>query len=394
MSEKEMSGKASSDKASSDKASCDHASGDRRTLSAEQLARMYTIDEFEATARASLSEMAYAYFAGGAGDERTLAHNRSAWEAISIWYRVMVDVSHRSTATTLMDIALPTPLLAAPTALHKLGHPDAELATVRACGAAGIPMVVSSLASTSIEEICAAATSPILMQIYISQDRGFVRELVQRAERAGCVGFQLTVDAPVWGLREREMRSGFQLPSGVDVVNLRRSGQSASAAGAGVGISQILGWTISDNITWKDLEWLCSLTKFPVMLKGVCRADDAVTAVRAGVRGIVVSNHGGRQLDGAPATAEALPHITQAVASRVPVIVDGGIRRGVDILRALALGATAVQIGRPILWGLSTAGEAGVRRVIEILASDFDRSMALAGCTGVASISRDLIQSR
>ena len=307
---------------------------------------------------------------------------------------VMVDVSSRSTATTLFDKSMAFPLLSAPTALHKMAHPDGELATVRACGSAGIPMVVSSLSTTTIEEICAASTGPVYFQIYIGQDRGFVKELVQRVERAGCAGLQLTVDAPVWGLREREMKTGFRVPEHLTIANLQRTDHLGPTGHVGVGIAETLGWTITPSLKWQDLEWMVALTKLPVMLKGVCRADDAVTAVRHGARGIVVSNHGGRQLDGAPATAEALPRITEAVASRVPVIVDGGIRRGLDILRALALGATAVQVGRPILWGLSVAGEAGVRRVLEILSSDFDRSMALAGCSTVASITRDLLHPR
>ncbi len=366
-----------------------------RDLSVEELASLFRIDDFEAIARERLPAMAYAYYAGGSGDERTLARNRSAWEAISIWYRVMVDVSRRSPQTTLLDKTISFPLLSAPSALHKMAHPDGELATVRACGAAGIPMVVSSLSTTAIEEICAAAKSPVYFQLYIGEDRGFVKELVQRAERAGCVGFQLTVDAPVWGMREREMKTGFRLPSHLSLPNLERPGQGGPTghrSDMGVGIAQTLGWTITPSLAWKDLEWLCSLTKLPVIPKGICRADDALTAVRCGARAIVVSNHGGRQLDGSPPSAEALPRITQAVASRVPVIVDGGIRSGVDILRALALGATAVQVGRPILWGLSVAGEAGVRRVLEILSSDFDRAMALAGCPTVASISRDIVE--
>ncbi len=362
---------------------------------AAELAAIFQIDEFEHAARARLDPMAFAYFVGGAGRELTLERNRAAWDALSIWYRVMVDVSRRSTATTLLDLPLSFPLLAAPTALHKMAHPEGELATVRACGEAGIPMVLSSLSTTSVEEVCAAATAPVLFQMYIGPDRGFVRELVNRVERAGCRAIQLTVDAPVWGLREREMRSGFHVPPHLRIVNLERidpQGATGPTGHTGVGISETLGWTISPNLSWKDLEWLCSLTTLPVIVKGLCRADDALTAVRSGARGIVVSNHGGRQLDGAPSTADALPRIAQAVASRVPVIVDGGIRQGVDILRALALGATAVQIGRPILWGLACAGQPGVKRVIDILASDFDRSMALAGCATVAAVTRDLLR--
>ncbi len=360
-------------------------------LTSEQLSNIYRIDDFEAIAHERLSEMAFAYYAGGAGDERTLSRNRSAWEEMSIWYRVMVDVSKRSSATTLLDMPLSFPLLVAPTALHKMAHSEGESATARACGSAGIPMVVSSLSTTAIEDICAVARSPILFQLYIGKDRGFTTELLRRVERAGCVALQLTVDTPVWGLREREMKTGFCVPHGMSIANLDRKSDGPKGH-TGVGIAETLGWTITASLCWKDLEWLCGLTKLPVMVKGICRTDDAQTAVRCGAKGIVVSNHGGRQLDGAPPTAEALPRIAQAVASRVPVIVDGGIRHGGDILKALALGATAVQIGRPILWGLSAAGENGVRRVIDILAQDFDRVMALSGCPTIASITRDLLE--
>ncbi len=364
-------------------------------LSAEctpaELAAMFSVDAFEAAARERLDTMAFEYFVGGSGNERTLAQNRDAWDALSIWYRVMVDVSRRCTATTLFDMALPTPLLVAPTALHKLAHPGGELASVRACGEAGIPMVLSSLSSTSVEEVCAAATSPVLFQMYIGSDRGFTRELVARIERAGCRAIQLTVDTPVWGLRRREMNSGFHIPAHLTIPNLARGTPAEAVGHTGVGIGETLGWTISPTLAWKDLEWLCSLTQLPVLVKGVCRESDALTAVRCGARGLVVSNHGGRQLDGAPATAHALPRIASAVASRVPVLVDGGIRSGVDILRALALGATAVQVGRPILWGLACGGQLGVKRVLDILTGDFDRSMALAGCPTIASITRELL---
>ena len=363
----------------------------QKDLSNEELSKLYRIDDFEAIAHERLSQMTFAYYAGGAGDERTLSRNRSAWEAISIWYRVMVDVSKRSPATTMLNMPLSFPLLVAPTALHKMAHCDGEVATARACGALGVPMVVSSLSTTSIEEICAAARSPILFQMYIGQDRGFLTDLVRRVEQSGCVALQLTVDTPVWGLREREMKTGFCVPPDMSIVNLERKGDGPKGH-TGVGIGETLGWTITPSLCWKDLEWLCGVTKLPVMVKGICRADDALTAVRCGAKGIVVSNHGGRQLDGAPPTAEALPRIAQAVASRVPVLVDGGIRHGGDILKALALGATAVQIGRPILWGLAAGGENGVKRVIDILAQDFDRVMALSGCPTIASITRDLLE--
>jgi len=356
----------------------------------DDLRRFSTLDEMEAVASTRLSEMAHAYFVGGAGDECTLGRNRSAWAEIDVWHKVLVDVSNRSTACTLFGRPCKMPILAAPTALHKLAHTDGECATAQGCAAAGVPMVISSLASTSIEAIAAAAPCPLLMQVYLGQDRALGRDLIARAEAAGIVGFQLTVDTPVWGLRHRELASGFHIPPGMDVVNLRGTGGGAAASG--VGISQVLGWTISPSVTWKDLEWACGLTSLPVFAKGICRADDAQRAIDAGARGVIVSNHGGRQLDGAPATARALPGVVRAVAGRVPVFVDGGVRRGIDVLRALALGATAVQVGRPVLWGLSCGGAAGVSRCFEILRDELDRAMALAGCPDVASVHGDLLR--
>jgi 4-hydroxymandelate oxidase len=359
--------------------------------SADDLRRIASVAAFEEAARARLTPMAYAYYAGGSGAERTLARNAEAWSRLSVWYRVMVDVSQRSTATALLGSRIAAPLLVAPTALHRMACEDGELATVRACGAAGVPMVLSSLSTTRLEDVCAQATGPVLFQLYIGQDRPFVRDLAQRAESAGCAAIELTVDTPVWGLREREQRTGFRVPDGMGVVNLYRDGHEGPTGHSGVGISQALGWTIDASLSWRDLEWLCAQTRLPVLVKGICRADDARHALASGAAGIVVSNHGGRQLDGAPATAEALPHVVDAVAGRAPVIVDGGIRCGTDILRALALGATAVQVGRPVLWGLAVAGEGGAQRVLELLIEDLSRSMALAGCPDVASVTRDLL---
>ncbi len=367
-----------------------------RAPGAVDVGTVHSVDEFEALARDRLSEMAYGYFVGGAGDERTVRANVAAWDEHDIWTRALVDVSARTTATQLLGVDLPTPLLVAPTALHQLAHPDGELATIRACNAAGVPMVVSSIASTRLEDICAQATVPVLLQLYIGADRGFTREFLQRAEAAGCAAVELTVDTPIWGTRHREAVTGFHLPDGVDVVNLRHEtgGERAAVSGnpsAGGSIGEVLGWTISSNLTWADLEWLCSTTALPVLPKGICRPDDARRAVDAGASGIVVSNHGGRQLDGAPPTARSLPRVVDAVGDAVPVVVDGGIRRGTDVLRAIALGARAVQVGRPVLWGLGAAGDAGVHRVLELLVTEFDQAMALSGCAAVDDITADLL---
>lgn len=361
-------------------------------------ALLSNVRAFEAVAASRLDRTAWDYFRSGAWDERTLAANEAAWERWRILHRVLVDVSHRSRAQSILGIPSTTPLWIAPTAMHRLCSQEGECDTARAAAAAGIPMVLSSLATRTVEDVCAAAraaapdtTLPpsILMQIYVAKDRGFTKELVARCERAGCLGFVLTVDTPVWGVRERDVANGFCVPEGMRIENLERPGLPTGHSGRGIGAC--LGWTIDPSLSWRDLEELCGWTRRPVLVKGVCRPDDALHAIDAGAEGVIVSNHGGRQLDGAPATAESLPAVAEAIAGRGALLVDGGIRRGVDILRALALGADAVLVGRPILWGLAAAGEAGVRRVLELLDREFDLAMALAGCPDLESISRDLV---
>ena len=354
-------------------------------------ARFLNLLEVAERAERRIPKVAWDYFRSGSWGEHTVRWNVEAWERLRIRHRALVDVSHRELGVEVCGAKATFPLFAAPTALHRLAHPDGELATARACAAAGVPVILSSLASTSVEEVCAAnAGNATWMQIYIGQDRGFVAELAGRARAAGCGALVLTVDTPKWGTRERDIHNGFRVPDGISVANLVRPGGPTGHSGRGIGES--LGWTISENLSWKDLEWLAAQTPLPVLVKGICRDDDALKAIDHGARGIFISNHGGRQLDGAPPTAESLPEVAAAVNGRVPILVDGGIRRGVDILWALALGADAVAIGRPILWGLGAGGEAGVRRVLEILRGEFDLAMALAGCTGPREATRDLVR--
>ncbi len=348
--------------------------------------------EFEALAKEKLPRIAYDYFSSGAWDEITLRRTRDAYNEIMVHYRVLVDVSRRNLATTLFGQSLAMPLLLAPTAFHKLAHPDGELATARAAGAAGIPMILSSLSTTTVEEVLGAATGPVWFQLYINKDRGFTRDLVARVETAGCKALMLTVDTPEWGRRERDVRNGFHLPPGLSAINLVPSNERGEVIGqTGAGMGQAFTWMLDASVTWKDVDWLCSLTKLPVILKGICRPDDAELSLQHGVAGLVVSNHGARQMDTAPATIEVLPGIVEAVRGTIPVLLDGGIRRGLDILKALALGASAVQIGRPVLWGLASGGEPGVRKVLEMLRQELDLAMALAGCPDLKSITRDLV---
>ncbi len=352
---------------------------------------MLSVEAFEVAAADRLSTVAHDYYRSGAWGERTVRENVEAWGRLWLRPHCMVDVSARDPSIDLLGVRVPSPLLVAPTALHRMAHDEGEVATARAAGACGLPMVLSSLSTCTVEAVAAATKAPLWMQIYISQDRGFTRALAQRAQAAGCKALMVTVDTPVWGVRERDIHNGFRVPDGLRMANLERPGQPTGHSGRGIGES--LGWTIDASLTWKDLELLREAVSIPVLVKGVLRGDDAARAIEHGAAGVVVSNHGGRQLDGAMATANALPEVVQAVAGRAPVIVDGGIRRGTDILRALAMGAAAVQVGRPVLWGLAVGGADGVERVLRILMDEFSIAMALAGCASVGSIRRDLIAS-
>jgi 4-hydroxymandelate oxidase len=350
------------------------------------------IQEMESSARERLPPEVFDYYAGGAWDLQTLQENRNAYQRLRIYYRVLRDVSRRSTACEIFGANLAMPILAAPTAFHRLAHSEGELATARGVGAAKTLMVLSSLSTYRLEDVAAAASGPLWFQVYINKDRGFTRDLLKRAVDAGFRAIVVTCDAPCWGVREADIRNRFHLPPGIEPVNLTPSnlrGSSLSHHGAGMG--QIMSWMLDPSLTWKDVESMTSQVKVPVILKGICRADDALQAVRHGARGVIVSNHGGRQLDGAPATIEALPAVVQAVGGRVPVLVDGGIRRGTDVLKAIASGAAAVLVGRPILWGLATGGESGVTEALEMLRKEFDLAMALSGCTKLDEITPDLL---
>lgn len=350
------------------------------------------IEEFEQLAREKLPREAFDYFAGGSGDLVTLHENREVYRRLKIYPRVLRDVSVRSTACELFGDRLSMPVLAAPTAFHRLADPAGEVATVRGVGAAGTAMVLSSLSTCFIEDVADASAGPLWFQIYINKDRGFTRELVERAVACGCKAIVVTADTPCWGRREADLRNGFHLPPGMEPVNLtlgNRQGSALSHEGAGMG--QIMSWMLDPSLTWKDIDWLASEAGVPVLVKGICRPDDALNALEHGVSGILVSNHGGRQLDGAPASIEALPGVVRAVAGRVPVLVDGGIRRGTDVLKALCLGARAVLVGRPVLWGLAVDGEEGVRKALELLHEEFDLAMALSGTASLDELGPDLL---
>jgi len=351
------------------------------------------IDEFRAQARERLTKMAFDYYDSGAWDEYTLRENREAWRRRAIRYRTLVDVSERDTRSSLLGRPMSAPIAVAPTAFHKLAHPDGEVATARAAGAAGTWMFLSTLSTTPMEEVTAAATGPVGFQLYVYKDRAVTRELVARAEAAGCEALVLTVDAPLIGRRERDARNGFHLPEGMGVANLTASGMAGLGASDGQsGLAAYVAKLLDPALTWELVDWLASVSRLPLLLKGIVRGDDARAGLDHGAAGIWVSNHGGRQLDGAIPTARALPEVAEAVAGRAPVLVDGGIRRGVDVLRALAMGADVVCLGRPVLWGLATAGQEGVEAVLSMLGEELDLAMALAGCPTLAHLTPDLLE--
>lgn len=350
------------------------------------------LHEAEALARATLPAATFDYFAGGACDELTLAENRRAFDRIALRPRVLVDLSRRELGTTLLGTACAAPIVVAPMAFQRLAHPDGELGTARAAGSLGLLMTASTFSTCALEEIAAAAAGPLWFQLYVHQDRGITKELVQRAAAAGYKALVLTVDVPEIGRRERDERNAFRLSPDLRVANFKPNASEPLQDGAGEsGLARFIHGMRDASFSWKDLEWLRSLSDVPLLLKGVLRPDDAARAVAHGAAGIVVSNHGGRQLDTAITAVRALPEIAAAVGDKSLVLMDGGIRRGTDIVKALALGARAVMVGRPVLWGLAALGEAGAHRALELLRNELDLAMALCGTARLSDISADLL---
>ena len=350
------------------------------------------LHDYERLAAAALAPMAWDYYRSGACDELTLARNERAFDALRLYYRVLVDVSRRSTACRVLGRELALPVLIAPTAFHRLAHPDGELATARAAAEAGTVMVLSTLSNTPVEQVVSATSAEVWFQLYVYRDRGATRALVERVRAAGCKALVLTVDAPLLGRRERDVRNGFALPPGLAIANMHGEGaRQVRADDGGSGLAAYFAQLLDPSLTFADLEWLVELARMPVLVKGVVRADDAERALQHGASGVIVSNHGGRQLDSSPATIEALPAIAERLGGRGALLLDGGVRRGTDVLKALALGAQAVLLGRPILWGLAVAGQHGVRDVLQLLQREIDLALALSGCAEPAQVTRDLI---
>ena len=357
-----------------------------------------SLADHEERARQQLDDNAWAYFSGGAADEITLRANPAAWSQLPLQPRVLRALVGGHTRTTLLGRTLAHPILLAPVAFQCLAHPDGERATAFAAAALGAGMVLSTQSSTPVEVVAQAlrgdpGSGPLWFQLYLQHDRGFTRSLVQRAEAAGCEALVLTVDAPASGVRDRERRAQFRLPPGISAVHLAGLAPSPAPQLA-PGQSALFDALLHQAPTWDDVQWLQSITRLPVLLKGILHPDDARQAATLGVAGLIVSNHGGRTLDTAPATAAVLPQVVQAVRAidnSLPVLVDGGIRRGTDVLKAMALGASAVLVGRPAIHGLANAGAAGVAHVLRLLRDELEVAMALTGCATLADASPALL---
>lgn len=341
--------------------------------------------DYEATARDLLPPSVYDYYAGGAGDEITVRENEAAWQRRRLLPRVLVDVGACDLRTTLLGQSIAMPIVTAPCALNALAHPDGELAVSRAVSAHGTAQILSTLSSYSLEQVAAAAPAARWFQLYVYRDREITRALVARVEAAGYSALCLTVDVQRPGNRERDLRNAFKVPPHIRAANF---GDAIEDAEDGSALLKYIGDQFDPTLTWEAVDWLRSITRLPIVVKGVLAPDDARLAVEHGVAGIGVSNHGGRQLDTVVTSCDALPAIVAAVEGRAEVFVDGGIRRGSDALTAIAMGARAVLIGRPYLWGLAVDGERGVQRVLTLIRDDLALSMALAGCADLSAVRR------
>jgi L-lactate dehydrogenase (cytochrome) len=380
------------------------------------LERCVNVEDVRKRARARLPWPVLSYLEGGADDEHTLTRNLAAWRDYELIPRFLVDVSDIDIRTTVLGADVSMPVLLSPTGFSRAFHPDAEIAVARAAAAAGTMYCLSTVATESIESVAAACAGPKMFQVYVLKDPGLNSEFIQRCREAGYSALCLTVDVPVGGNRERDIRAGMSFPPqftwrsklsfathpawalsqltgpAFDLPNVRHR-----VGGSDIGLAGHMEFVFDQfdpSVTWSDAERMIDEWGGPFAIKGILSAEDARRAAAIGASAVIVSNHGGRQLDGAPATADCLPAIVDAVGDRVEVIVDGGIRRGTDVLKSLALGASACMIGRPYLYGLAAAGETGVSRVLDILRVEIARGLGLTGCTRVEELTRDFVRGR
>lgn len=365
-------------------------------MPASRNAPLVTVDDYEAVARERLTPMAYDYYRSGADEEHTLRRNREAYAHYEIWYRTLVDVTAPQVATSVLGAAVAFPILIAPTAYHRLACLEGELATARAAADLGTLYCASTLATTNLEDIARVApAAPRWFQLYVHKDRAFTARLVDRAKAAGYRAIVVTVDTPVLGRRCADVRNGFCLPDGMVMENLVDALPADLRAGSGSELARFVASRHDASFTWSDLDAIVAqAAPVPVVVKGIARPDDALRALDRGARAIWVSNHGGRQLDLAPSTIDVLQEVVRAVGSRSEVYVDGGIRSGTHALVALALGARAVFVGRPVLWGLAAGGREGVAAVLTLLRDELVRALMLAGCPDLESTRNELVRRR
>ncbi|CAL9095003.1 unnamed protein product [Musa acuminata var. zebrina] len=347
--------------------------------------------EYEEIAKQKLPKMIYDYYASGAEDQWTLKENRNAFSRILFRPRILIDVSNIDMTTTVLGFNISMPIMIAPTAMQKMAHPEGEYATARAASAANTIMTLSSWATSSVEEVASTGPGVRFFQLYVYKDRDVVRQLVKRAERAGFKAIVLTVDTPRLGRREADIKNRFTLPPFLTLKNFEDLDLGKMERTNDSGLASYVASQVDRSLSWKDVKWLQTITSLPIIVKGVMTAEDTRLAIQAGVAGIVVSNHGARQLDYVPATINCLEEVVKAARGQVPVFLDGGIRRGTDVFKALALGASGVFIGRPVVFALAADGEAGVRKVLQMLRDELELTMALSGCTSLKEISRNHI---
>jgi L-lactate dehydrogenase (cytochrome) len=382
---------------------------------ARRLARAASVADLRAIARRRLPRGVFDYIDGGAEDERTMAANAAAFAALTFRPRVLRDVGEVDPSTTLLGRPLPLPLVLAPTGFTRIADPEGELAVARAAARAGLPYTLSTLGTRSIEEVAAAGAGSKWFQVYVWRDRGLVKEMIGRAAASGYEALVLTVDTAVLGRRERDVRRGFSLPPKVGLGTLVdgalhpgwtwrflrsdpiRFANVSDAASVGDGttavtLSEYVNTQFDPGLSWRDVEWMRSVWAGPLVIKGVQTVDDARLAADAGVEAIALSNHGGRQLDSAPAPLDLVAPAADAVGDRLEIICDGGVRRGSDIVKAVALGARACMAGRAYLYGLGAGGERGVDHVLGLLDADVRRTMALVGASSVAELGRECVE--
>lgn len=348
------------------------------------------LDDFEPAARAILPQGIYDYIAGGSEDEATLRGNREAFARYRFRFKILASTDHTDISTELFGQRFRMPVHLAPTALQRMTHKDGELAAYRAASGAGIAYSLSTLSSAAIEEVAAAASGPRWFQLYMHAERAVSTSFVERAVDAGYSAILLTADLPKTGRRERDIRNAFSLPEGLGYANLDAGRRAAVAEGPDP-FAQNVNANTHPGLAWADLEWLVAKTSLPVLVKGVVRADDARRAVDAGARGLIVSNHGGRQLDYAIASLDALPQVVEAVGGKIPVLMDGGVRRGTDVLKALCLGAKGLLIGRPLLYALAVGGADGLSSMLQMLRDEIELSMSLLGAKTLSELNQDLL---